>query len=145
MLKIYDPIYSVSIDGGQFKQVSGFFDTDWFVGDEDLPETEVLLDNVPFIEAYEWLKNHYVSGAGPCKTIFKGRPQISLRYRYSMYDSVGITEKKCKRFSILIERKLRAGVTMEWILKNLPADKAIQYLTERGVSIFLAQKTNKGD
>lgn len=140
MLKIYDSIYSVSINGGQFKQVSGFFDTDWFVGDEDLPETEVLLDNVSFIEAYEWLKNHYVSGARPCTTIFKGRPQISLRYRYSMYDSVGITEKKCKKFSILIERKLRAGVTIEWISRNLPANQAIQYFIERGISISLTQK-----
>lgn len=46
MLKIYDPIYYISIDGGPWERLEDLFDTNWFVTDEDLPETELLLDDV---------------------------------------------------------------------------------------------------
>lgn len=134
MLEIYDPIYSVSINGGPFKQVAGLFDTDWFASDEDLPETKLLLNGASFQEAYDYLRDNYVSGARTCKTIFRGRPQISLRYG-PKYEPTYVTEKKCRTLSLRVEIKLRAGVTMEWIMKCLPADKAIQYFTERGLSI----------
>lgn len=134
MLEIYDPIYSVSINGSPFEPVSGPFDNNWLVSDKELPKTELLLDNIPFAEAYEWLENNYISGARPCRTIFKGNPQISLQY-YPWYDPTYVTEKKCKKFSLLIENKLRVGITMEWIARNLPVDQAIQYFTERGMSI----------
>lgn len=74
MLEIYDPIYSVSINGGPFKQVAGLFDTDWFTSDEDLPETKLLLNGASFQEVYDYLRDNYVSGARTCKTIFRGRP-----------------------------------------------------------------------
>lgn len=134
MLEIYDPIYSVSINGGPFEPVVGSFDNHWFVSDKDLPKTELLLDNVSFVEAYEWLGNNYVPGVRPCKTIFKGKPQISLQYS-SKYEPAYVTEKKCKTFSLHAEIKLHPGVTMEWIMKCLPANQAIQYFIERGMSI----------
>ena len=31
MLKIYDPIYAVSIDGGPWERLEDPFDTNWFV------------------------------------------------------------------------------------------------------------------
>lgn len=46
MLKIYDPIYYISIDGGPWERLEDPFDTNRFVTDEDLPETELLLDDV---------------------------------------------------------------------------------------------------
>ena len=52
----------------------------WFVTDEDIPETELLLDDASFDEAYDYLRNNYISGARTYKTIFKGRPQLSLLY-----------------------------------------------------------------
>lgn len=58
MLKIYDLIYSVSIDGGPWKRLEDPFDINWFVADvvdEDVPETELLLDDVSFQEAYDYL------------------------------------------------------------------------------------------
>lgn len=140
MLKIYDPIYYISIDGGPWERLEDLFDTNWFVTDEDFPETELLLDDVSFQEAYDYLRNKYISGARTCKTFFKGRPQLSLLY-HSKYDPIYITEKKCQTFSLRAEIKLRAGVTMDWIMKNLPAYKAIQYFTERGMSICPITKT----
>ena len=46
MLKICDPIYYISIDGGPWERLEDLFDTNWFVTDKDLPETELLLDDV---------------------------------------------------------------------------------------------------
>lgn len=127
MLKIYDPIYSVSIDGGPWKRLEDPFDTNWFVTDEDLPETELLLDDVSFQEAYDYLRDNYISGARTCMTVFKSKPQLSLLY-FNASDRKHI--KKCKGFSLRAENRLRKNVTLDWILKNLPANQAIQYLTE---------------
>ena len=132
MLKIYDPIYAVSIDGGPWERLEDPFDTNWLVTDEDLPETELLLDDVSFQEAYDYLRENYISGARTCRTIFKGKPQLSLLY-FNTIDRKYI--KKCKRFSLRVENKFRKNVTLDWILKNVEADQAIQYLTERGMGI----------
>ena len=138
MLKIYDPIYAVSIDGGPWERLEDLFDTNWFVTDEDLPETELLLDDVSFQEAYDYLHNKYISGARTCKTFFKGRPQLSLLY-FNTIDRKYI--KKCKGFSLCAENRLRENVTLDWILKHLEADQAIQYLKERGMEICPIKKT----
>lgn len=138
MLKIYDPIYSVSINGGQWKRLEDPFDTNWFVTDEELPETEILLDDVSFEEAYDYLHDNYISGARTCKTVFKGKPQLSLLY-FNAYDRKYI--KKCEGFWLRAENKLRENVTLDWIMRNFEADQAIQYLTERGMGICLTKKT----
>ena len=132
MLKIYDPIYSVSIDGGPWKRLGDPFDTNWFVTDKDLPETELLLDDVSFQEAYDYLRDNYVSGARTCRTFFKDKPQLSLLY-FNSIDGKYI--KKCEWFCLLTENRLRENATLDWILKHLEANQAIQYLKERGVEI----------
>ena len=140
MLKIYDPIYSVSIDGGPWERLEDQFDTNWFVTDEDLPETELLLDDVSFQEAYDYLHDNYISGARTCRTAFKGKPQLSLLY-FNASDRKYI--KKCEGFWLRAENKFRENATLDWILKNLPANQAIQYLTERGMGICPITKTKQ--
>ena len=132
MLKIYDPIYSVSIDGGPWKRLGDPFDTNWFVTDKDIPEAELLLDDVSFQEAYDYLRDNYISGARTCRTVFKGKPQLSLLY-FGTIDRKNI--KNCDRFCLRVENRLRKNVTLDWILKNVEADQAIQYLVERGMGI----------
>lgn len=132
MLKIYDPIYSVSIDGGPWKRLGDPFDTNWFVTDKDLPETELLLDDVSFQEAYDYLRDNYISGARTCTTFFKDKPKISLLY-FNSIDGKYI--KKCEGFWLRAENRLRKNVTLDWILKHLEADQAIQYFKERGMEI----------
>lgn len=132
MLKIYDPIYAVSIDGGPWERLEDPFDTNWLVTDEDLPETELLLDGVSFQEAYDYLRDNYISGARTCTTFFKDKPRLSLLY-FNTIDRKYI--KKCEGFSLCAGNRLRKNVTLDWILKNLEADQAIQYLTERGMRI----------
>lgn len=127
MLKIYDPIYYISIDGGPWERLEDPFDTNWFVTDEDIPETELLLDDVSFQEAYDYLRDNYISGARTCRTCFKNRPQLSLLY-FNTIDRKYI--KKCEGFWLRAENKLRENVTLEWIVKHLEADTAIQYLTD---------------
>lgn len=138
MLKIYDPIYSVSVDGGPLGVVQGRFDNDWFVSDCVPMGTQYLLYNVSFEDAYQYLQTHYISGARPSKSIFLSAPQISLSYQCSA-DWVDI--KKCKTFSLRAENRLRKNVTLDWIMKNLEADMAIRYLTERGMGICPTKKT----
>ena len=138
MLKIYDPIYSVSIDGGPWKRLGDPFDTNWFVTDEDLPETELLLDDASFQEAYDYLRDNYFSGARTCTTFFKDKPQISLLY-FNSIDRKCI--KKCEWFCLLAANRLRKNVTLDWILKHLEADQAIQYFKERGMEICPITKT----
>lgn len=138
MLKIYDPIYSVSIDGGPWERLGNPFDTNWFVTDKDLPETELLLDDVSFQEAYDYLRDNYFSGARTCTTFFKDKPQISLLY-FNSIDRKCI--KKCECFCLRAENKLRKNVTLDWILNHLEADQAIQYLVERGMGICQITKT----
>ena len=132
MLKIYDPIYSVSIDGKPLEVVCGRFDNDWFVSDYVPMGEQYLLYNASFADAHEYLQSHYISGARTSKSIFLSAPQISLLYQCSA-DWVHI--KKCKTFSLRVENKLRENVTLDWIMKNLKADQAIQYLIERGMKI----------
>ena len=138
MLKIYDPIYYISIDGGPWERLEDLFDTNWLVTDKDLPETELLLDDVSFQEAYDYLRNKYISGARTCKTFIKGRPQLSLLY-FNTIDRKYI--KKCEGFSLCAKNRLRENVTLDWLLKHLKADQAIQYLKERGMEICPITKT----
>lgn len=138
MLKIYDPIYFISIDGGPWERLEDLFDTNWFVTDEDLPETELLLDDVSFQEAYDYLRENYISGARASRTFFKDKPQLSLLY-FNTIDRKNI--KKCEGFWLLAKNRLRKNVTLDWILKNLEADQAIQYLKERGMEICPIKKT----
>lgn len=138
MLKIYDPIYFISIDGGPWERLEDLFDTNWFVTDEDLPETELLLDDVSFQEAYDYLRENYISGARARRTFFKDKPQLSLLY-FNTIDRKNI--KKCEGFWLLAKNRLRKNVTLDWILKNLEADQAIQYLKERGMEICPIKKT----
>lgn len=132
MLKIYDPIYFVSIDGGPWERLEDLFDKNWFVTDKDLPETELLLDDVSFQEAYDYLRDNYIYGARICRTFFKDKPQLSLLY-FNTIDRKYI--KNCEGFWLRAENRLRKNVTLDWILKNVEADQAIQYLTERGMRI----------
>ena len=138
MLKIYDPIYAVSINGGPWERLGNPFDTNWFVSDEDLPETKLLLDDVSFQEAYDYLRDNYISGARTCTTFVKGKPQLSLLY-FNASDRKYI--KKCERFWLRAENRLRKNVTLDWILKHLEADQAIQYFKERGMEICQITKT----
>ena len=140
MLKIYNPIYAVSIDGGPWERLEDPFDTNWFVADKDLPETEFLLDDASFQETYDYLHENYISGARTCRTIFKGRPQLSLLY-FNASDRKYI--KKCEGFCLRAENRLRENVTLDWVLKHLKADQAIQYLTERGMGICPIAKTKQ--
>ena len=131
MLQIYDPIFCVSIDEGPYQVVRGVFDNDWFASACDLMEKQYLLYNASFVDAYEYLRSNYISGARP-STSFFNVPQISLLYQSS---GRWANIKKCKTFSLFVKNKLRENVTVDWIMKNLPANQAIQYLSERGAAI----------
>ena len=106
----------------------------------ELPTGSILhiLDDVSFQEAYDYLHENYISGARTCRTIFKGRPQLSLLY-FNTIDRKYI--KKCEGFWLRAENRLRENVTLDWILKHLEADQAIQYLKERGMEICPITKT----
>lgn len=133
MLEIYDVINYVCVDGGGWGEISNSIDFEkyWLVCKEDISGTDLILDHVCFEEAYEYLRNNSFRGIQVSKTFFTKKPKISVRF--AVYDWTDIT--KCKEFSLRTVYSRKPGITLDWIMKHLEADTAIQYLTERGMGV----------
>lgn len=134
MLKIYKVHNYVSIDGADWREVlwSGLSPIEHKVFDEP-PETQHILCNASFYEAYDYVHNNrldgvYESSLCLCRMIW---PAIKMRYR-DAYDDV--TYRNFISMSYKIEYEEWKNVTLEWIIKHLPADQTIQYLKERGIT-----------
>ena len=132
MLKVYKIHNYVSIDGSDWREVIW----SWCgpiqkITSNEPPETEYLLNCETFDRAYEYLQNNELDGLGPSTTFWIDRPTIWVRYD-DAYDTVSY--RRFNTISYKREYEEWANVTLEWIIKNLPADTAIQYLKERGIA-----------
>ena len=133
MLKVYRVYNYVSIDGAEWREVIwGWCDpTKTKVSDEPL-DTEYLLHNTSFDDAYEYLQNNELDGLGIDTTYWKEKPIIWVRYE-DAWDTVSY--KRFNTISYKREYKEWTNVSIDWILKNLSADTAITYLKERGMTV----------
>ena len=135
MLKIYKVHNYVSIDGADWREVlwSGCLTSiERKVSDEPL-ETQHILCNASFYEAYDYIHDNRLDGVYNssdcwCRMI---HPVIKVRYRDACDD---VTYRRFISMSYKIEYEEWKEVTLEWIMKNLPADQTIQYLKERGIT-----------
>ena len=134
MLKIYRVYNYVSIDGGKWRRVvNGWLKpTERKVTEESL-ETQHILCDASFDDAYNYLHNNRLDGVWDGssvwgKTIF---PVIKVRYNDG-YDDVKY--RKFNTMSYKTEYEEWKDVTLKWIMENLSADVAIQYLKERGMT-----------
>ena len=126
MLKLYSITDYVSIDGSDWREVG------WgshCTSDKKLPDT--IVDHWSFDELLEYLDEKYLSGVRCDETLFGHKPIIYVNYTDAL-DSVGY-----RRFGTLSYKRTFKewnDVTLEWIMKNLSAEEAIQYLKDRGMT-----------
>ena len=127
MIKIYNVIDYVSIDGEDWREVGG---DGYRVADEELKNT-LILDNLSFDEVREYLSQNNLYGVWNDSTFFRNKPMIRVSYSdawspvwYKHFDTMSYKRE-------FTERKY---VTLEWIMKHLSADQCIQYLKERGMT-----------
>ena len=127
MLKVYNVVSYVSVDGAEWRSVGrpGHCCTD-----EDR-DVNFLLDNASFAEAREYLNNNFLDGVYNGETFWIHKPTIVVYYR-DAWD--GVAYKKFNTISYKNVYTEDKYVTFEWIIKHLSSEKAIQYLKERGIT-----------
>lgn len=134
MLKVYKVYNYISIDGTAWRRVvrSWMRPTERKISDKPL-ETQHILCDASFDEAYHYLHNHRVDGAYDSSNYCIGKitPIIRVRYKDAHDD---VNYRRFDTMSYKIEYEEWKDVTLKWIMENLPADTAIQYLKERGIT-----------
>lgn len=135
MLKIYNVHNYVSINGADWREVlrSGWLTPIEHKVFDEPPETQHILCNASFYEAYDYIHDNRLDGVWCssgcwCRMI---HPTIEVRYRDAHND---VAYRNFIAMSYKIEYEEWKNVTLEWIMKNLPADQTIQYLKERGMT-----------
>ena len=127
MLKIYDILFYVSVDGADWRRVGDICHT--ALNEE--PQDITFLDNASFNEAREFLSHNHLFGVWNKDSLFIGKPTIAVAYA-DAWETVYY--RRFHTISYKKEYREWENVTLEWIMKNLPADKCIQYLKERGIT-----------
>lgn len=127
MLKVYIKTTYLAINGGEWREVG--YD-DHVLSDKELRET-IPYNFMSFESAYEWLMNNRLSGVIPFITSFRRKPCIYVKYA-DAFDRV--CYKRFNTMAFKCEFKEWTDVTLEWIMRNLPADQCIQYLNDRGMT-----------
>jgi hypothetical protein len=132
MLKVYKVYNYVSIDGGNWRKVThSWFDDDRCEAHNSKPRTEFILSKNSFDEAYEYLSNYKVDGLLTDIIPWRKKQRIWIQYEDAL-ESV-----KYKHFDVITYKREYVewtDVSLEWIIKNLPAEQTIQYLKERGIT-----------
>ena len=127
MLKIYDAISYVSVDGAKWRSVGV---TGYRVSEEELTEA-FRLNNMSFNESYQFLSYFHLDGIGTDRSFFRKKPIIWVKYR-DAWESVEYRRFKTISYKTCYVEK--AYITLDWIMKNLTVDQAAQYLKERGMT-----------
>ena len=127
MLKVYNVYDRVSIDGAKWRTVGGY---GYRVTDEEV-KNKLVLDNVTFDEAREFLSQNILSGVWNDSTFFRNKPTVVVSYNdgwdpvsYRHFDTMSYKRE-------FVEDK---NVTFEWMTQHLSAEQLIQYLKERGIT-----------
>lgn len=127
MLKIYTVVSYVSVDGAKQRSVG---QTGHCCTDEDR-DAKFILDNASFEEVREYNNPHFLEGVWNSNTFWKKKPTICVRYCDAWDD---VVYKHFNTLSYKQEYEEWTDVSLQWIIKNLPAYQTIQYLKERGIT-----------
>jgi hypothetical protein len=127
MLKVYNVVSYVSVDGAKWRSVGH---TGYCCTDANL-DIKLILDNASFDEAREYVNNHFLDGVYNTCTFWRGKPTISVRYRDAWDDVVYKNFNTISYKNVYTEYK---HVTLGWMMEHLPAEDVIQYLKERGIT-----------
>ena len=127
MLKVYLVTNYVSINGGEWREV-GY--GGYQVSDKEL-HGNIPLNFMSFDSAYEYLSANKVPGISTDISLFKHKPIICVRYTGN-YDHT--VYRRFSTMAYMATYEEWSDVTLEWIMKNLPASECIQYLKDRGIT-----------
>lgn len=127
MLKVYNVVSYVSVDGAKWRSVgySGYCCTD-----EDC-SVKLILDNASFAEAREYLSNNFLDGVCNSASFWILKPTITVRHRDAWDAAVYKSFSTISYKNVYTEDK---NVTLGWMMEHLSAEKVIQYLKERGMT-----------
>ena len=129
MLKVYEIIDSVSVDGKDWCRLRSCRHI--IIDESEKDAMTITLENMSFDAMYEYLSHKYLSGVWASETYFRHKPIIKIDYVGSLDPS---PYKKFKQMSYKRKLKEWKNVSLEWIMKNASADQCIQYLKERGIN-----------
>ena len=127
MLKVYYVRDYVSIDGAEWRRVGA---CGYKVTDEEV-EDKLVLDNVSFDEAREYLSKNILGSVWNDSTFFRHKPTVAVHYT-DAWDPVSYRHFKTLSYKRKFEED--KNVTFEWMTQHLSADQFIQYLKERGIT-----------
>lgn len=127
MLKVYNVYDYVSIDGAEWRRVGR---SGYKVADEEI-KNKLILDNVSFEDAREFLSNNILDGVWNYSTFFRNKPTICISYQDAWEP---VTYKRFNTISYKTVYKEDKYVTTQWLMEHLSADQFIQYLKERGIT-----------
>lgn len=132
MLKIYRTYLQYQTDGSGWEQ---FGYSGWLCEEEsDVEASKSIIENANFKQAFEHFENSPIHDVVACRTYFRHRPYICLIGAW-FAESVNLYQKDFTSLSIRRIAEEDKGVTLEWIMEHLSAEKTIQYLIERGLNI----------
>ena len=132
MLKIYKTYLQYQIYGGCWER---FGYSGWLCEEERNVELQkTIIENASFKQAFEHFENFPIHDVAVCRTYFRHRPYICLIGAW-FEESVNLYQKDFTSLSIRRIVEEDKGVTLEWIMEHLSAEKTIQYLKERGLNI----------
>lgn len=116
MLKIYNVVSYVSIDGAEWRSVGhlGYSCTD------ENCDVKFILNNASFSEAREYLSNNFLDGICNSETFWRSKPTITVRY-CDAWDEV-----EYQSFSTISYKNVYTedkNVTLGWMMEYLSAEK----------------------
>lgn len=83
------------------------------------------------LEHFEKNPDHNIA---PCRTFILRRPYLHFFVEW-LYEPINLFKKDFSSISIIEVNEEKKNVTLEWIMEHLSADKAIQFLKERGMAV----------
>ena len=126
MLKIYDVLYYVKIDDGEWQRVGEINCT---MRDSAVEKEKIILDHVSFQYAFAYISSNNLRGLFADKTWFARKPLVCIYdedsfWRYNNFDQ--LTYKKC-----YVEN---TSMSLQKVFDIFPAEMCVQYLRDRGVN-----------
>ncbi len=102
--------------------------------EEKTSKQDIVLKNANFDDVIRYMKRTSISCFHVDYTLFKHEPFIRYYRRYYMQEDEKLFKNDIKNISIrMIYQKKK--ITLQELFEEFPAEQAIQYIKERGLSV----------
>lgn len=107
----------------------------WFCKEEsEVIDLKTILKDASFEQAFEHFEKKPDHNIFSSRTFILHRPYLHLCKEW-LAEPIDLFQKDFSSISIIEINEEKKDVTLEWIMEHLPADKAIQFLKERGMAV----------